>query len=218
MRTKGTRARFRFTAATAVLLMVAPALPRLGAAETCNGHEATIVGTEGNDTLTGTDERDVIVALGGDDSVDANGGDDVVCDGPGRDGVRGGRGNDVVVVGDGEDALAGGRGPDTISFLDQVPSVKVDLFNHKSSTEGGETDRIRHFRHIIGSEGDDVLKGDRGDGVIVGRGGDDFIRGRRGNDRLFGKSGTDSYQGGRGSDLCEKKSEDGARMSCERHP
>ena len=38
---------------------VLPAAP----AETCAGHEATIVGTDGDDTLVGTDKRDVIVGL-----------------------------------------------------------------------------------------------------------------------------------------------------------
>ena len=208
----------RLLVAVLFLLMAAPTVPEVGAAETCDGHNATIVGSERGERIAGTDRRDVIVALGGGDNVEGNGGNDVICDGEGRDFVQGGRGRDVVVVGDGDDVLAGGRGRDTISYVDQTPSVIVDLYNHRSSTEGGATDHIRDFTHIIGSDGSDVLKGERGDSVIVGRAGDDFLRGRRGNDRLFGKSGSDSYQGGRGSDLCEKRSEDQTRSSCELQP
>jgi RTX calcium-binding nonapeptide repeat (4 copies) len=36
---------------------------------TCDGRVATIVGTEGNDTINGTAGRDVIVGLGGDDTI-----------------------------------------------------------------------------------------------------------------------------------------------------
>src|SRR5258708_6073059 len=38
---------------------------RAGPAPLCDGRRATIVGTDGNDTLVGTPGRDVIAALGG---------------------------------------------------------------------------------------------------------------------------------------------------------
>ena len=60
----------------------------------CLGEPATIVRTEGNDTLVGTPGRDVIVALGGNDTVQALGGDDKVCGGDGNDFLDGGTGTD----------------------------------------------------------------------------------------------------------------------------
>lgn len=60
----------------------------------CLGEPATIVRTEGNDTLVGTPGRDVIVALGGNDPVQALGGDDKVCGGDGNDFLDGGTGTD----------------------------------------------------------------------------------------------------------------------------
>ena len=60
---------------------------------TCNGLAATIVGTDGNDSLTGTPGPDVIVGLGGSDF-----------------GISGERGNDVICGGQGGDLLTGGPG------------------------------------------------------------------------------------------------------------
>jgi len=94
-------------------------------AATCHGLAATIVGTDGNDTLVGGPDRDVIVALGGDDVIDGNGGRDVICAGNGNDRIRGGPGNDriwgeggrdLINGGGGHDRLYGGTGNDT--FLD----------------------------------------------------------------------------------------------------
>ena len=46
---------------------------------TCEGAEATIVGTEENDVLVGTMDVDVIVGLGGEDEISGKGGDDLIC-------------------------------------------------------------------------------------------------------------------------------------------
>lgn len=81
---------------------------------TCRGRLATIVGTAGADTLTGTKGPDVIVALAGNDTVNGGGGDDVICAGAGNDRVNGGNGNDQVFGGPGGDTLRGGPGDDAL--------------------------------------------------------------------------------------------------------
>ena len=48
---------------------------------TCRGRLATIVGTDGDDTLSGTSGGDVIVGLGGNDHITGRGGDDSLCGG-----------------------------------------------------------------------------------------------------------------------------------------
>lgn len=53
---------------------------------------------------------------------------------------------------------------------------------------------------IIGSEGNDTLKGGSGDDFICGRGGDDHIEGGGGQDTLYGDSGSDRIIGGNGVD------------------
>ncbi len=81
---------------------------------TCNGYQATIVGTNGSNDIEGTSGRDVIVALGGHDEIDGNGGNDVICAGAGNDEVDGGSGNDWIDGGSGHDDLEGSSGRDTI--------------------------------------------------------------------------------------------------------
>lgn len=209
---------FRSVTLAALILMAVQHLPRVGAAGTCGGREVTIAGTEDGDRLAGTEGPDVIAGLGGNDRIEGMGGYDVICDGAGRDIVGGGPGRDIVVVGDGYDVLAGGRGRDTLSFVDQVPYVTVELYRGESWTEGGATDRIRDFRHVIGSDGGDEITGDRTDNVIVGRGGADVLNGLRGRDRLYGKGGSDLHDGGGKWDVCEYRADDRPSRRCERRP
>jgi len=81
------------------------------------GSEATQVGTEGNDTLTGGAAADNLVA---------GNGDDVVIGGGGADVLRGGAGDDVLAVSDLEFAdIDGGNGTDTLRL--DTAGVTLDL-------------------------------------------------------------------------------------------
>src|SRR5215204_4639874 len=74
-------------------------------------HSVTsIKGTSGNDTLTGTPERDRIVALAGDDTVNAGDGNDRVHGNRGKDILNGEGGNDRLLGGADDDTLNGGDG------------------------------------------------------------------------------------------------------------
>jgi Ca2+-binding RTX toxin-like protein len=73
---------------------------------------ATIKGTDGNDTLTGTKRRDVIDGLGGNDTITGLSGKDVICGGFGDDVVKGGNAKDQLFGGAGNDSLLGGNGKD----------------------------------------------------------------------------------------------------------
>ncbi len=103
--------------------------------------ECTIVGTEYDDELRGTPERDVICAFGGDDTVYAGDRNDVVYGGNGDDAIRGGEGQDKLVGGRGKDKLFGSDGGD---FIDARDSVKGN-------------DVVR------GGDGQDFIRADRGD-------------------------------------------------------
>ena len=84
------------------------------AAPTCRGEVATIVGTSGDDTLTGTRGRDVIVGLAGSDTLAGLGGSDLICGNQGADTLRGGAGSDVLVPGRGGDLVRGHAGDDLL--------------------------------------------------------------------------------------------------------
>ena len=90
----------------------------------CNGLEATVIGTEGPDTLTGTRRDDVIVGLAGDDSIRGLGGDDTICAGPGLDIVRAGGGDDWASGDAGPDFVAGGPGNDTLYGRSGIDNLK----------------------------------------------------------------------------------------------
>jgi dipeptidyl aminopeptidase/acylaminoacyl peptidase len=74
-------------------------------------NDCHVRGTDGADTLAGSDDDDVVDALGGDDRVTAGGGADVVRGGDGNDRVDGGPQWDVLLGGGGDDTLleTGGR-------------------------------------------------------------------------------------------------------------
>jgi predicted extracellular nuclease len=83
--------------------------------ELCGGLEPTILGTDGDDVLTGTNDPDVIMGLGGDDTITGLSGEDVLCGGAGDDAVYGGNGDDVLFGGFGADMLVGANGDDDLT-------------------------------------------------------------------------------------------------------
>ena len=82
----------------------------------CNGKEATIMGTNGNDVLNGVagNVADVIVGLNGDDEINGGRGSDDLCGGNGSDTLTGGARADTLYGGNGADTLKGGPGNDTL--------------------------------------------------------------------------------------------------------
>jgi subtilisin-like proprotein convertase family protein len=81
----------------------------------CKGKAATIVGTNGNDSLVGTPGADVIAGLGGNDTISGLAGNDVICGGAGKDTLKGGPGNDFLSGQKGNDKLFGQKGKDKLS-------------------------------------------------------------------------------------------------------
>jgi Ca2+-binding RTX toxin-like protein len=76
------------------------------------GTPATIVGTEGSDSLVGTRGPDVFLGLGGNDVLKGKEGNDVICAGNGDDKLYGGPGKDTLLGQRGRDDLNGGKGMD----------------------------------------------------------------------------------------------------------
>ncbi|HEX6845148.1 MAG TPA: choice-of-anchor Q domain-containing protein, partial [Actinomycetota bacterium] len=71
----------------------------------CAGRAVDIVGTRGDDDLSGGREPDTFLGLGGDDFFQGSLADDIAC---------GGRGDDVLWGGPDDDALRGGHGNDRL--------------------------------------------------------------------------------------------------------
>jgi hypothetical protein len=87
------------------------------AQESCNGREATLVGTEGDDLLLGGPDDDVIVGLGGNDVIRGRDGIDFICGGSGNDDARTNDGIGYLAGGSGDDVLLGGPQDDQATTI-----------------------------------------------------------------------------------------------------
>jgi Ca2+-binding RTX toxin-like protein len=79
----------------------------------CNNPNA-ILGTSGNDTLTGTRQSDIICGFAGDDTLIGEGGSDCLFGGAGNDTIQGDNGADNLFGGDDNDVIQGGKGNDLL--------------------------------------------------------------------------------------------------------
>lgn len=177
-----------------------------------------VVGSQGNDSITGSSTANVIDGQGGNDTIDAVGsgnnidggdGDDLIRDGSSSaDTFEGGLGTDTLVsdiawVEDGNlfDMVAGQR-----TFLGTV----FDIFTgFENLTIGGGADVLGNSQsnHIIvtdtGSGQDNLLDGGGGNDTLDGGIGNDTLIGGSGNDSLLGGDGNDSIIGGTGTNFAD---------------
>lgn len=113
-------------------------------------------------------------------------GDDILTGDGDVNTINGFSGNDTIDGHDGNDILIGGDGIDTLSYISVSDGVVVSLAKTAQQTIGGDFDRISGFENLTGSEWDDVLTGDKNVNTIHGAGGDDIIDGGKGADFIFG--------------------------------
>ncbi|MEM4323974.1 MAG: calcium-binding protein [Candidatus Nitrosocaldus sp.] len=163
-----------------------------------------IVGTTGDDTLTGG--NDILCGNNGDDHLDGDviygsGGNDTLTGG--NDTLDGGDGNDElhgeVIYGDfgndtitgGDDTLDGGDGDDEL-FGDYIWGDNGDdtLTGGNDTLTGGDGDDTLHGDDISGDFGNDTLTG--GNDTLKGGDGDDTLHG----DHIYGYAGNDTANGG----------------------
>ncbi len=110
----------------------------------CMGAAVTIVGTPGDDTITGTFKADVIRTFAGDDVISGLAGEDRVCANRGNDTINGGGASDLLFGGRGRDAIAGDANYDTINGGRSVDSCEDTYFNTYYECEigaGGDPDK-----------------------------------------------------------------------------
>jgi len=147
-----------------------------------------VVGTAGDDALSGDDADNTLDGRAGSDTLDGGLGDDTLL---------GGAGADQITASEGADTTDGGSGVDTIDFSQLVPgqSIEVVLDEGLDATvmiDGGTDQTIRSVENLVGSGGDDIVTGDAQQNLLQTRAGDDVIGASGGSDTLDGGAGTDT--------------------------
>ena len=154
--------------------------------------------------LTGTAGADKLVGAGGEDDIKGGAGNDFLSGGGENDTLEGEAGDDTLEGGPGRDTLDGGangNAGDTITYARSAEAVRVNLGRATATGGDAEGDVIMNVENIVGSAGDDWLRGDTNDNALTGGAGDDtLIGGGGGNDALNGGAGEDTLNGGEGDD------------------
>jgi Ca2+-binding RTX toxin-like protein len=191
----------------------------------CFGEQATIVGTSGPDSLSGTSGPDVIVGLGGTDTIRGGDGADRICGNGGRGFLLGGPGNDRLAGGSIQDGLEGEAGNDVLIGKGGADYL-FETVGRDIMRGGAGRDNINHIRGgpatLVGGRGNDalyvdfsnqpnVLAAGWGDDYLGGAGGDDILRGGAGDDNLEGFGGNNDLLGGKGFDFSIFGRDDRAR-------
>ena len=170
--------------------------------DTLNGDGGSdlLYGGSGNDVLNGGKSADELHGnsgndqlYGGDagDQLEGGSGNDYLNGGSGADVINGGSGNDDIVTGTGADVVNGGSGVDTVDYSDASKAMRIDL--HGKRTTGGDSDSLISVENAIGSNFNDIFRGDLRDNDLDGGAGDDVLRGTKGADRLTGGEGSDDF-------------------------
>ena len=147
-----------------------------GSVDTFIGDVPEIRGTDLSDVIRGSDNDESFIGRAGDDVIDGRGGyDRLRFD---RSGVR----NVSVDLQAG--TATGNWGSDPFTYrLDHLDSPEERLVGTFFSY------RISNIERVVGSSGDDVIRGSGREERLEGRNGDDELRGRGGDDDLFGGGG-----------------------------
>ena len=185
----------------------------------------TLYGNVDNDLLYGGAGNDMLYGEADNDTLDGGAGTDYLYGGEGDDVYvfAKGYGYDTIADSEGqhtirfsnlnpEDILVNGTGEYDVTISIRGTSDKLIIENFRKGEEYSDytlefkgvkmhvTDKNSPFRHIYGSESDDVLKAVIDDSIINAFGGDDIVYGSDGNDIIYGNEGNDTVNAGKGND------------------
>jgi Ca2+-binding RTX toxin-like protein len=183
-----------------------------------------LVGSNFNDTLTGTDGNNTLDGMGGNDLLVGLNGENWLSGGAGDDTLLGGNGFNFFRGGAGADILNGGTGFTIAGYEESAAGVTINLTRGTGVGGDAQGDVLINVNSVNASDFADVLTGninantisagkgnDRVDGgagadLIDGDDGNDVLAGGTGADELFGGDGNDSLNGGDNNDYLEGNS------------
>ena len=120
------------------------------------------------------------------------------------DRLYGGEGANKLIGGEGADMLYGDdEGNDIADYSESTAGVTVNLATGKGKDGHATGDTLINIENIIGSNFNDILKGDQADNTFEGGSGNDTLEGYGGDDTLEGGEGIDTIEGGDGDDTLE---------------
>jgi Ca2+-binding RTX toxin-like protein len=174
-----------------------------GVAEDTIKNVENVLGSLGNDIITGDANANELHGFNGNDTFHGGDGDDQLQGGYGDDQLFGDGGNDTIIDDLGKDTIDGGAGIDTLSYADRTAAVSLALngeTNAAAAVAGAAEDTVRNVENILGGSGGDTLTGDAFANLLAGNGGNDALIGGKGGDALSGGAGDDRLVGGKGAD------------------
>ncbi|NKE47732.1 DUF4347 domain-containing protein [Roseomonas frigidaquae] len=148
------------------------------------GVEIALVGNAGSNVLTGNDN-----------------GSSWLLGGAGNDTLIGGAAADTLTGGSGADLLTGNGGIDWADYSGSTAGVSVNLKDQVQALGDAQGDTLSGIENVIGSDGNDFIRGDAADNDLLGGTGNDSLQGFEGNDTLEGGAGADELIGGAGTDF-----------------
>ncbi len=126
----------------------------------------TVIGGDGNDSITGGAEANQLA---------------------------GERGDDVLRGEGGADRLDGGAGTDTASYFNSSGGVLANLVSGTGSAGTAQGDILISIESLSGSQGNDALVGNTYANTLQGWNGNDVLTGAGGRDTLSGGAGADRF-------------------------
>ncbi|WP_373480016.1 beta strand repeat-containing protein [Geminocystis sp.] len=185
-----------------------------------------VIGTDGDDTIKGDTADNTLDGGAGNDSLIGSSGNDSLIGGTGTDTADySALGQAITLKPTGVVTKDGGLGEDTLNGVETIigatgllnvidnstagmgVSVNVDLTAETLTIVGVPAIvspfTVQNFVNVIGTDGDDTIKGDTADNTLDGGAGNDSVNGADGNDSLIGSSGNDSLIGGTGTDIAD---------------
>ena len=183
---------------------------------TCFGQAATIVGTPGDDVLSGTSGVDVFAAREGNDVIRGLGGEDIICAGKGDDTIYGGAGFDIIFGAQGDDLIFSANGSSEGFRADNRGARMFGGAGNDTIHGSDRWDRMQGGLGIDtmhGYEGRDWIRAGAGADQVDGGAGIDDLHGGNGNDTIA-LTGGDTVRGGAGLDLCTIASGAADVISC----
>lgn len=166
-----------------------------------------IVGSIGNDEITGDAEGNILRGMGGNDSIHGAGGDDILAGGSGVNYIDGGEGLDTLDLLSEDIVPVAPNQPGSGVYLEMGFSSLRPFYLAYSMRDGGVGgSTIINVERVRLTDDDDEAHGNEIANAFWGMGGDDQLHGREGNDLLSGGLGQNTLDGGDGNDMADYSS------------